>query len=69
MGSDSLVVHALASELTGVHEGNIYSHPYLLWWLVLTYALIVSHGTFLSEVGTISDLLFLLESPLDRISQ
>ena len=69
MGGNSLVGHALARELAGVHEGDIYSHPHLRLCLVLTYALSISHGAFLSEIGTISHLLFLLESPLDRISQ
>ena len=58
--SNSLISQALASELTGVHKGDIYTHLYLLLRLVLANALSISHGTFLGEVGTISDLLFLL---------
>ena len=68
MGDHSLVSRAQASELPGVHEGDIYSHPHLLRWLLLAYALIAPHGTFLVGDG-IGNFLFLLESSLDRISQ
>ena len=69
MRDNSLVSQALASELTGICKRSIHSHPYLLLWLILAYALSVSYSALLSEVGTISDLLFLLKSSLDRISQ
>ena len=69
MRDNSLVSQTLASELTGICKCSIHFHPYLLLCLILAYALSVSHSVLLCEVGTISDLLFLLESSLDRISQ
>ena len=67
MGGHSLVSRTQTSELPGVHECDIYSHHHLLRWLLLAYALIAPHGTLLGDA--IGNLLFLLKSPLDRISQ